>query len=77
MWQLIACQIVKLYKIKEARSVNFKILFWCLQTFQKTNEIFSRILVLTPKKISNKKEHFILLIEEFYFDYLIYTAFTF
>ena len=54
------------------RSVNFKMSFWCLQIFQKTNEIFSRISALASKKRSNQKNlgHFIPLIGGFYFDSL-------
>ena len=37
------------------RSVNFKMSFWCLHIFQKTNEIFSRISALASKKRSNKE----------------------
>ena len=37
------------------RSDNFKMSFWCLQIFQKTNEIFSRISALAYKKRSNQK----------------------
>ena len=53
-------------------SVNFKMSFWCLQIFQKTKEIFSRISALASKKKSNQKnKDFIPLIGGFYFDSLI------
>jgi hypothetical protein len=29
--------------------------FWCLQIFQKNNEIFSKISALASKKMSNQK----------------------
>jgi hypothetical protein len=37
------------------RSVNFKMSFWCLQIFQKTDNFFSRISVLASKKRLNQK----------------------
>ena len=33
----------------------FKMSFWCLQIFQKTNEIFPRISAIASKKRSNQK----------------------
>ena len=37
------------------RSVNFEMLFWCLQIDQKKHEIFVRISALASENRSNKK----------------------
>ena len=54
-WSTTPCMYIILLCFLKVQSINFKMSFWCLQIFQKTNEFFSRISALVFRNRSNHK----------------------